>query len=111
VRERSPVEQEAWLASTSVAPPGGESFEDVAARSRRAVSTVLARHPQATVVVISHVSPIKLILRDALVADDAFLYRLYLDPGGVSIMDTWPDGGVAVRAVNETGHLPPAPSE
>jgi probable phosphoglycerate mutase len=51
------------------------------------------------------VSPIKLILRDALAASDAFLHRLYVDPAGVSTMDMWPDGGIAVRSVNETAHL------
>ena len=55
--------------------------------------------------VVSHVSPIKLILRDALAAGDAFLHRLYLDPAGLSTVDFWPDGGVAVRTVNDTSHL------
>ena len=54
---------------------------------------------------VSHVSPIKLILRDALAAGDAFLHRLFLDAAGVSTMDIWPDGGIAVRSVNETAHL------
>ena len=54
---------------------------------------------------VSHVTPIKLILRDALAAGDAFLHRLFLDPAGISIVDFWPDGGVAVRTVNDTAHL------
>jgi probable phosphoglycerate mutase len=61
-----------------------------------------------TVVIVSHVSPIKLILRDALAAGDAFLYRLLLDPAGVSVVDVWPDGGVSVRSVNDTAHLLPS---
>ena len=104
-QERWPDVMDAWLDSTSVAPPGGESFDAVATRARRAVGTVLRAYPSAVVVVVSHVSPIKLILRDALVADDAFLHRLFLDPAGVSTMDVWPDGNVAVRSVNETAHL------
>ncbi len=55
--------------------------------------------------VVSHVSPIKLMLRDALAASDAFLHRLYLDAAGISIFDLWPDGGLAVRSVNDTAHL------
>jgi probable phosphoglycerate mutase len=55
--------------------------------------------------VVSHVSPIKLVLRDALAATDAFLHRLFLDPAGISVLDRWPDGGVAVRTVNDTSHL------
>ncbi|MEH1127494.1 bifunctional RNase H/acid phosphatase [Micromonospora sp. CPCC 206061] len=105
VRTQWPDETDAWLASTSVAPPGGESFRAVATRVRRAVATILKAYPERTVVVVSHVSPLKLILRDALAAGDALLHRLYLDPAGLSIVDNWADGGVAVRSVNETGHL------
>ncbi|NUO60045.1 MAG: reverse transcriptase-like protein [Hamadaea sp.] len=106
-RERDPAAMQAWLKSTAVAPPGGESFQRVAHRVRRAVAEVRQKHTGQTVAVVSHVSPIKLILRDALAAGDAFLYRLYLDPAGISVVDLYPDGGVAVRSVNETGHLPP----
>jgi probable phosphoglycerate mutase len=105
VREAWPAEMTAWLGSTGVAPPGGESFQAVAKRVRRAVATLRQTYPASAVVVVSHVSPIKLILRDALAAGDAFLHRLFLDPAGVSVMDTWPDGGVAVRSVNDTAHL------
>jgi broad specificity phosphatase PhoE/ribonuclease HI len=105
VRERWPGELTAWLGSTSVAPPGGESFQAVAKRARAALATLRTAYPKSAVVVVSHVSPIKLILRDALAASDAFLHRLYLDPAGVSTMDVWPDGGIAVRSVNETAHL------
>ncbi|HWG98321.1 MAG TPA: bifunctional RNase H/acid phosphatase [Pilimelia sp.] len=105
VRQRYPAQLDAWLASPSVAPPGGESFRAVTTRIRRVVAGLRAGHPGQVVVVVSHVSPIKLLLRDALAAGDAFLHRLYLDPGGLSLVDSWPDGAVAVRAVNETAHL------
>ncbi|UQU63349.1 bifunctional RNase H/acid phosphatase [Couchioplanes caeruleus] len=105
VRERWPAEMDRWLGSTSVAPPGGESFQAVAKRVRGALATLQSAYPSSVVVVVSHVSPIKLILRDALAAGDAFLHRLFLDAAGVSTMDMWPDGGIAVRSVNETAHL------
>ncbi|MFI5896414.1 bifunctional RNase H/acid phosphatase [Actinoplanes sp. NPDC051513] len=105
VQSRWPSEMSAWLGSTSVAPPGGESFQAVAKRTRAAMATVLKSYAGGVVVVVSHVSPIKLILRDALAASDAFLHRLFLDPAGVSTMDVWPDGNIAVRSVNETSHL------
>ncbi|MFC4021132.1 bifunctional RNase H/acid phosphatase [Micromonospora sp. GCM10011542] len=106
VRDQWPGEMDAWLASTRVAPPGGESFTAVAERSRRAVTGLLGAYPGETVVVVSHVSPIKLVLRDALAAGDGFLHRLFLDAAGISVLDLWPDGGVAVRTVNDTAHLP-----
>jgi ribonuclease H / adenosylcobalamin/alpha-ribazole phosphatase len=105
VQSRWPSEMTAWLGSTSVAPPGGESFQAVAKRTRSAMATILKSYAGGVVVVVSHVSPIKLILRDALAASDAFLHRLFLDAAGVSTMDAWPDGNIAVRSVNETAHL------
>ena len=105
VRERWPTQLDAWLGSAGLAPPGGESFADVAARVRPAIARAVADHAGRPVVVVSHVTPIKLVLRDALAATDALLHRLYLDPAGISLVDFWPDGGVAVRAVNDTAHV------
>ncbi|MET7471542.1 bifunctional RNase H/acid phosphatase [Micromonospora sp. NPDC005686] len=105
VREGWAAELDAWLVSTAVAPPKGESFVTVAERTGRAVDRLRSAYPGETVVVVSHVSPIKLVLRDALAASDAFLHRLYLDTAGISVLDLYPDGGVAVRSVNDTSHL------
>ncbi|MGA4729924.1 bifunctional RNase H/acid phosphatase [Micromonospora taraxaci] len=105
VREGWPGEMDAWLASPRVAPPGGESFTHVAERAHRVVAGLLTAYPGETVVLVSHVSPIKLVLRDALAAGDGFLHRLFLDAAGISVLDMWPDGGVAVRTVNDTSHL------
>jgi probable phosphoglycerate mutase len=105
VRERWPDVLDRWLASASVPAPGGESLEAVGKRVGAFVPRLLERYGGATVVVVSHVTPIKMILRDALDAGDAFLYRLFLDPTGLSIVDYWSDGGVAVRAINDTAHL------
>jgi ribonuclease H / adenosylcobalamin/alpha-ribazole phosphatase len=105
VSSRWPAELSAWLESTAAAPPGGESFGAVASRVRRAVAKLRGAYPESIVVIVSHVTPIKLILRDALAAGDALLHRLYLDAAGISIVDAWDDGGVAVRTVNDTAHL------
>jgi ribonuclease H / adenosylcobalamin/alpha-ribazole phosphatase len=105
VRTQFPRELREWLGATSVAPPDGESFQHVAKRVRTALARIRRDYEGQTVAVVSHVSPIKLLLRDALAAGDAFLHRLYLDPAGLSIMDVYPDDGVAVRLVNDTSHL------
>ncbi|MEV6693963.1 bifunctional RNase H/acid phosphatase [Micromonospora sp. NPDC051196] len=105
VREQWAGELDAWLTSTRIAPPDGESFAEVAERCARVTGRLVAAYPGQTVVVVSHVSPIKLMLRDALAANDAFLHRLYLDAAGISVLDRWPDGGIAVRTVNDTAHL------
>ena len=105
VAEGWPDQMQRWLDSPAVAPPNGESFRAVATRVRRVAAGLRAAYPSQTIVVVSHVTPIKVLLRDALAAGDAFLYRLHLDPAGLSIVDSWPDGGVSVRTVNDTSHL------
>jgi len=105
VRRRWPEEMQAWLASPAVAPPDGESFDAVGVRVGEAVSRLRAEHLGETLVLVSHVSPIKLVLRDALAATDTFLHRMFLDATGVSIVDYFADGGIAVRTVNDTAHL------
>lgn len=104
--ERDPDRHGRWLGDTSVAPPGGESFDTVAHRVRRARNRLIAEHGAATVLVVSHVTPIKTVLRLALDAGDGILYRLHLDLASLSIAEFYPDGGSAVRLVNQTAYLP-----
>lgn len=103
--QRDPVLHGKWLSDTSIAPPGGESFDVVAQRVRRARTRIIAEHGDATVLVVSHVTPIKTILRLALDAGQGILYRLHLDLASLSIAEFYPDGGSSVRLVNQTSYL------
>jgi len=103
--ERDPELHRAWLGDTAVAPPGGESFDAVGARVGAALDDLVATHRGETVVLVSHVTPIKTILRIALAAGPALLFRLHLDLACLSIAEFWPDGGASVRLVNDTSYL------
>lgn len=103
--QRDPELHGRWLRDTSVTPPGGESFDAVADRVRRARARIIAEHGDATVLVVSHVTPIKTILRLALDAGEAILYRLHLDLASLCIAEFYPDGGSSVRLVNQTAYL------
>ena len=59
VMARWPDEMAAWMADADAAPPGGESFAAVAGARGRALDRLLAAHRGKTVVVVSHVTPIK----------------------------------------------------
>ena len=104
-RARDPELHGRWLGADDVAPPGGESFAAVATRVALERAEVVARYPGATVVLVSHVTPIKQLLREALEAGPTLLYRLHIDLSSLSIADFYPDGGTSVRLVNDTGHL------
>lgn len=103
--ERDPELHGRWLGDTSVAPPEGESFDTVTHRIRRARNRIIAEHGATTVLVVSHVTPIKTILRQALDAGPGILYRLHLDLASLSIAEFFGDGGSAVRLVNQTAYL------
>jgi ribonuclease H / adenosylcobalamin/alpha-ribazole phosphatase len=103
--QRDPELHRAWLGDTAVAPPGGESFDAVGARVGAALDDLVAAHRGETVVLVSHVTPIKTILRIALAAGPALLFRLHLDLACLSIVEFWPDGGASVRLVNDTSYL------
>jgi broad specificity phosphatase PhoE/ribonuclease HI len=102
---RDPELHTRWLRDTSQPPPDGESFDEVAHRVRRARNRIIAEHGDATVLVVSHVTPIKTILRLALDAGEGILYRLHLDLASLSIAEFYPDGGSSVRLVNQTAYL------
>ncbi|GII76371.1 bifunctional RNase H/acid phosphatase [Sphaerisporangium rufum] len=105
IQRRWPGELAAWLADPSVAPPGGESFEQAASRIEQARERLLLDHRGKTVLAVSHVTPIKLFLRFALLAPAASLYRMHLDIGSLCAIDYFPDGPELVRAFNDTAHL------
>lgn len=107
-RARDPELHGRWLGADDVAPPGGESFAEVARRVAAEREAIVAGYPGRTVVVVSHVTPIKILLRDALGAGSSVLYRLHLDLASLSIVELYPDGGASVKLVNDTGHHPPS---
>jgi len=95
----------AWLADPSVAPPAGESFTSVFARAARARERLAASYAGRTIVVVSHVTPIKAMLREALDAPAQAVYRMHLEPASLSAVD-WYDGDAGVvKLLNDTSHL------
>ena len=105
VRERWPAELSAWLADPEIAPPGGESFTDVSARVIAALDRVLAARAGQTVLIVSHVTPIKTLVAAALLAPPAALYRMHLDVAALCEIDWYADGPAVLRSFNDTSHL------
>ncbi|MGB6208716.1 bifunctional RNase H/acid phosphatase [Mycobacterium sp.] len=103
--ERDPELHRQWLRDTSTEPPGGESFDHVSQRVCQARDRIVADYGGTTVLVVSHVTPIKMLLRQALDAGPSILYRLHLDLASLSIAEFYPDGASSVRLVNQTGYL------
>jgi ribonuclease H / adenosylcobalamin/alpha-ribazole phosphatase len=101
----SPDELTAWLTDPDATPPGGESFAAVAVRVGAALDRLLERHQGQTVVVVSHVTPIKTLVCQALLAPTAALFRMHLDVAALSEAAWFPDGPALLRSLNDTAHL------
>ena len=98
VLERYPAELEAWLQDTSASPPGGgESFDAVSQRAVAARDRLLAEYAGRTVLAVSHVTPIKMLVRSALAAPMHVIFRMELAPASVTTIQWWPDGTPALR--------------
>ena len=52
---------------------------------------------------VSHVTPMKILLRHALLAPPAALRRMHLDVACLCEIDWYADGPAVVRVVNDTG--------
>lgn len=99
-RTRDPELHRRWLGDDTVPAPGGESFAEVGVRVAALREELVASHGGQTVLLVSHVTPIKMLLRQALDAGPSLLYRLHLDLASLSIAEFYSDGGASVRGVN-----------
>jgi probable phosphoglycerate mutase len=110
VRERWPVELEEWLASTEVAPPGGESFASCRNRVLAGRARLVDRYPGERVLVVAHVTPIKVLVSEAVGAPLTSVYRMELPPCSLSTLAWFPDGNASMFSFAEAAHLREVPA-
>jgi len=104
-RDRTPDALDAWLTSPDAAPPGGESFTEVGRRVELARDKTIARHAGKTVLIVTHVTPIKTLVRLALGAPAESMFRMELSAAAISSVQWWSDGNASLRLFNDTAHL------
>jgi broad specificity phosphatase PhoE len=98
----------AWLERADIAPPSGESFAQVEERTLRGLNEIIAAHRGQRIVLVSHVTPIKTLLRLALGAPQDTMFRFHLDTASLSAVDYYDDGTSSVRTINNAEHPDPA---
>ena len=93
-----------WRADVEWVPPAGESLTTLGARVRTACADLADEATERTIVVVSHVSPIKAAAAWALGVGDEVVWRMHLAPASISRVTV--RGGTSVLfSFNETGHL------
>ncbi|WP_051853904.1 MULTISPECIES: bifunctional RNase H/acid phosphatase [unclassified Streptomyces] len=108
VRERYPDDLEAWLADPEAHPTGGgESFTETATRIAATRDKLTAAYAGRTVLLVTHVTPIKTFVRLALGAPPKSLFRMELSAASLSAVAYYADGNASVRLFNDTSHLRP----
>ncbi|MGW6565000.1 bifunctional RNase H/acid phosphatase [Streptomyces sp. NPDC054975] len=106
VRERYAEDLDAWLASPKAAPTGGgESFATVSRRVSATRDRLTATYAGRTVLLVTHVTPIKTLVRLALGAPPESLFRMELSAASLSAVAYYADGNASVRLLNDTSHL------
>ena len=106
VREAFQEEYAHWLASTSYAPPEGESYESAMARALQGLLGLVDEYPGKKVCVVTHNGIIKTALAAAMKVDSTAIFNIDVSPCSISTISIWPsDLLMAVRSSNERGHL------
>jgi broad specificity phosphatase PhoE/ribonuclease HI len=102
---KHPLAARRFLGDITVAAPGGESVADVGARVARARRRILSAYAGRTVLVVSHVTPIKLLLAAGLGVGEEVVHRVFLEAASLCTVTWSSDGRASVRLVNDTAHL------
>ncbi|MFF0083404.1 bifunctional RNase H/acid phosphatase [Streptomyces canus] len=108
VRERYPDDLNTWLSDPEAEPTGGgESFAATATRIAATRDKLVAAYAGRTVLLVTHVTPIKTFVRLALGAPPESLFRMELSAASLSAVAYYADGNASVRLFNDTSHLRP----
>ncbi|HLQ10475.1 MAG TPA: histidine phosphatase family protein [Ktedonobacteraceae bacterium] len=105
---RSPADAQyfqEWEHDANIAPPGGESMVSLQQRVCSGVEQLVLAHPDQSIVLVSHVGPIKALMCAALGVPISTAPRIFLDPATISVVD-WRDMTHSiVRLFNSHTHL------
>lgn len=100
-----PEQYNAWRGDVQISPPGGESLAEFDLRVQRGRRKILNDYEGQTVVVVSHVMPIRGFLKAATVADWPIYWRATVAPCSITILRFWGEEAAEISVVNHTTHL------
>lgn len=105
VAENWPDQYEQWRGDVKISPPGGESLEEFDVRVQNGLAYILEKYEGQTVVVVSHVMPIRGFLKSAMQAGWPSYWRISVAPCSMSIVRFWGNEAAEITVVNQTKHL------
>ncbi len=93
-----------WRSDPDFTPPGGESLTTLQLRVSTALDELAAAARTETIVVATHVSPIKAAVAWALGVGDEVTWRLFVQPASITRIIVR-EGATVLQSFNETTHL------
>jgi broad specificity phosphatase PhoE len=105
VRDRYPEDLRRWTQSAGAAPTGSsETFAAMVDRMGTVAERFASRYAGASVLAVTHITPVKALVAHALGAPPAALFRMELSSACFSRI-TYTGGEASVRLLNDTSHL------
>lgn len=105
VKAKWPELTQSWRGSWQVSPPNGESLEIFDRRVQAGLDQILQAHQGKTVAVVSHVMPIRGVIRTAMESGPSAYWRPQISPCSISIIRFWGRQAAEVICLNSTSHL------
>jgi len=104
-RERWPEEVEAWFSAPQKARiPGGETLDDLRARSMSVVKELGDQHEGQTIVLVAHTVINRIILLGVLGLGNDRFWRLRQEPCAINVFE-WDGADFVLVSMNDTCHL------
>jgi probable phosphoglycerate mutase len=105
VKQKWPDEFAAWQGSWEIAPPKGESLAEFDSRVMQGLDEIVAENAGKTVVIVSHVMPIRGIARRAIEGGVSAYWSPQISPCSISIIRFWGNQAAELITLNSTSHL------
>ncbi len=104
--EVTPDEWARWRSDPTWAPPGGESLAALGRRVRAGLDGLADDAVERTVVVVTHVSPVKAALAWALGVGDEVAWRTFVRPASIMRIDLHRGSRESERSLLSFGEVP-----
>jgi phosphoserine phosphatase len=102
---RQPKQLQRWERDLQhTTPPGGETLTGMAERVQTVLNSIIAVHPDATVVLVAHGGPLRMLIAQALGLPPERFWQMQLSNASLSILNVYPEGAI-LNLLNSTDHL------